>query len=136
MNRNYNIIAAAAIGLAFMIAGSVNAQRFMEKLDRGLIAVKSGSGYYLSWRLFGTDPQDATFGFNVYKGSSKVNTSLITESTCYQDNSAGTGPYTVKPVTNGTEGAASGPATELPGDSASERFRVYCRRRKLRRFGW
>jgi rhamnogalacturonan endolyase len=113
MNRNYNIIAAAAIGLAFMIAGSVNAQRFMEKLDRGLIAVKSGSGYYLSWRLFGTDPQDATFGFNVYKGSSKVNTSLITESTCYQDNSAGTGPYTVKPVTNGTEGAASEQALVL-----------------------
>ena len=76
-----------------MIAGSANAEgiaRYMEKLDRGLIAVKSASGYFLSWRLFGTDPQDATFGFNVYKGSTKLNTAVITNATCYQDNSTGT----------------------------------------------
>lgn len=79
----------------------------MEKLDRGLIAVKSGSGYYLSWRLFGTDPQDNSFGFNVYKGATKLNASVITNATCYQDNSTGTGTYTVKPVTGGIEGAAS-----------------------------
>ena len=99
-----------AIGMAFLIAGAVGAQttaRYMEKLDRGLIAVKSGSGYYLSWRLFGTDPQDNTFGFNVYKGSAKVNTAVITNATCYQDNSTGTGTYTVKPVTNGVEGSSS-----------------------------
>jgi rhamnogalacturonan endolyase len=82
----------------FMIAASASAAataRYMEKLDRGLIAVKSGSGYFLSWRLFGTDPQDNTFGFNVYKGTSKLNTAVITNATCYQDNSSGTGTYTV-----------------------------------------
>jgi rhamnogalacturonan endolyase len=97
----------------FMNSGAANAQRYMEKLDRGLIAVKSGSGYYLSWRLFGTDPQDSTFGFNVYKGGSKLNTSAITNATCYQDNSTGTGAYTIKPVTNGTEGTASESALVL-----------------------
>jgi rhamnogalacturonan endolyase len=89
----------------------------MEKLDRGLIAVKSGSGYYLSWRLFGTDPQDNSFGFNVYKGATKLNGSVITNATCYQDNSTGTGTYTVKPVTGGIEGAASENAIAIDNGS-------------------
>ena len=104
------VVFALSIGIMFMIAASASAAataRYMEKLDRGLIAVKSGSGYFLSWRLFGTDPQDTTFGFNVYKGTSKLNTAVITNATCYQDNSSGTGTYTVKPVTNGVEGDPS-----------------------------
>lgn len=79
----------------------------MEKLDRGLIAVKSGNGYFLSWRLFGTDPQDKSFGFYVFKGATKLNTALITNATYYQDNSLGIGTYTVKPVANGVEGTVS-----------------------------
>ena len=110
MKYKFKMITAVVIGIAFMIAGSASAatmQRYMEKLDRGLIAVKSGTGNFLSWRLFGTDPQDNTFGFNVYKGSTKLNTAVITNATCYLDNSGGTGTYTVKPVTGGVEGAAS-----------------------------
>jgi hypothetical protein len=57
----------------------------------------------LSWRLFGTDPQDNSFGFNVYKGTTKLNSAVITSATCYQDNSAGTGTYTVRSVANGVE---------------------------------
>jgi rhamnogalacturonan endolyase len=105
-----------AIGTILMVTSMTSAQstaRYMEKLDRGLIAVKSGSGYYLSWRLFGTDPQDNTFGFNVYKGSTKLNSTPITDATCYQDNGAGTGAYTVKPITIGVEGAASEAARVL-----------------------
>jgi len=80
----------------------------MEKLDRGLVAVKSGSGYFLSWRLFGTDSQDpAVFGFNVYRGTNKLNSTVITNSTNYLDSAGGSGTYTVKPVTNGVEGEAS-----------------------------
>ena len=109
--RNMNIrsisIFSIAIGTVLMVASMTSAQRYMEKLNRGLIAVNSGGGYYLSWRLFGTDPQDATFGFNVYKGSTKLTATPVANSTCYQDNSAGTGAYTVRPVTNGVEGAAS-----------------------------
>jgi rhamnogalacturonan endolyase len=94
-----------------MAALSARADRFMEKLDRGLIAVKSGSGYFLSWRLFGTDPQDPkTFGFNVYKGTSKLNSAVITDSTNYLDSAGGAGTYTVKAVTNGVEGETSEPA--------------------------
>jgi rhamnogalacturonan endolyase len=82
----------------------------MEKLDRGLVAVKSGTGYFLSWRLFGTDPQDTSFGFNVYRGSTKLNATVITNSTNYQDTAGGSGTYTVKAVTNNVEGETSAPA--------------------------
>jgi len=116
MKHKSMVFSALTIVMIFMIAGAANAAsiaRYMEKLDRGLVAVKSGSGYFLSWRLFGTDPQDATFGFNVYKGSTKLNTAVITNATCYQDNSTGTGTYTVKPVTSGVEGDASNSALVL-----------------------
>ena len=96
-------------------AANPSAGRYMEKLDRGLIAVKSGSGYFLSWRLFGTDPQDTTFGFNVYRGTTKLNTAVITDSTNYTDSAGGSGTYTVKPVTNGVEGAASENALVIDG---------------------
>jgi hypothetical protein len=82
----------------------------MEKLDRGLVAVKSGSGYFLSWRLFGTDPQDTSFGFNVYRGTTKLNSAVITDSTNYLDSAGGSGTYTVKAVTGGVEGETSAPA--------------------------
>jgi rhamnogalacturonan endolyase len=89
------------------------AQRYMEKLNRGLIAVKSGSGYFLSWRLFGTDSFDTSFGFNIYKGNTKINAAVIINATCYQDNSTTAGIYTVKPVVAGVEGPASEPALVL-----------------------
>ena len=56
-----------AIGTILMVTAwqaPWSTARYMEKLDRGLVAVNSGGGYYLSWRLFGTDPQDNTFGFS------------------------------------------------------------------------
>jgi len=78
--------------------------RIMEKLGRGLVAVKSGSGYYLSWRLFGPE-QGSDIAFNVYKETTKLNTTPITTSTNYQDNSGGTGDYSVKAVIGGAEEA-------------------------------
>jgi rhamnogalacturonan endolyase len=110
------VAGAIAITVVSTIAGSALAQRYMEKLDRGLVAVKSGSGYFLSWRLFGTDPQDTTFGFNVYRGTTKLNATVITNSTNYQDTAGGSGTYTVKAVTNGVEGETSAPAIVI--DSA------------------
>jgi rhamnogalacturonan endolyase len=97
----------------FLIAGFAAAQRQAENLSRGLVAVKSGSGYFLNWRLLGTEPQDSSFGFNVYKGTTKLNSSVITNATCYQDDSSGSGTYTVKTVTNGSEGDSSGAALVL-----------------------
>jgi rhamnogalacturonan endolyase len=97
-------------GGATSTGGATGPGRYMEKLDRGLVAVKSGSGYFLSWRLFGTDPQDTSFGFNVYRGTTKLNSAVITDSTNYLDSAGGSGTYTVKAVTGGVEGETSAPA--------------------------
>ncbi len=46
----------------------LSAQRKMEKLDRGVVAVRnSGGAYFVSWRFFATDPDDITF--NLYAKS-------------------------------------------------------------------
>lgn len=37
--------------------------RQMEKLDRGLVAVQTNNGIFISWRLLGTE--DMNTGFNV-----------------------------------------------------------------------
>ncbi len=81
--------------------------RQMEKLDRGLVAIKSGSGVYLSWRLF--DSEDKVYGssdknvtFNVYRDGTKI-TDEPRDVTNYTDTTAGTS-YQVAPVIDGVEG--------------------------------
>ena len=80
--------------------------RQMEKLDRGLIAIKTDGGIYLSWRLF--DSEDNIFGsadknvsFNVYRDGKKI--SEVATKTNYVDSTVGTN-YSVAPVMNGVEG--------------------------------
>jgi hypothetical protein len=86
--------------------------RQAERLDRGLISVRSGSGNLVSWRLLGTEAADT--GFNVYRGSTRVNASPITTTTNYYDSGAAAGAaYTVRAVVGGVEQAASGPALQF-----------------------
>jgi len=40
----------------------------MEYLDRGLVAVPSEAGILVSWRVFGTDPEEVTFDLYRMKG--------------------------------------------------------------------
>jgi len=91
--------------LAATVSASSGTQ-VVEKLSRGLVAVKAGNGYFLSWRLFGTE-QGTDIAFNVYKGSTRLNSTPITNATCYQDNSSGSGEYSVRAVIGGQEQAAS-----------------------------
>lgn len=83
-------------------AGMLNAQRNMEKLDRGLVAVQTDNGVFLSWRIFGTDPDD--IAFNIYRNGNQVNASPITGPTNMTDDQGSVGDdYTVRPVLNGDE---------------------------------
>ncbi|MGX1616739.1 rhamnogalacturonan lyase family protein [Micromonospora chalcea] len=84
----------------------------MEKLDRGLVSVRSGSGNLVSWRLLGTETTGVSF--NLYRGGTKVNASPITGATTYLDSGAAAGSaYTVRAVVNGAEQAASAPALQF-----------------------
>ena len=42
----------------FATTGNVWAQRTTDKLDRGLVAVPSGSGSFVSWRIFAEEYYD------------------------------------------------------------------------------
>lgn len=73
---------------------------------RGVVAVRSGDGNYVGWRLKATDP--AGIAFNVYRDSTLLNSEPITESTNYHDADAESGAsYHVRPVLDGVEQGSS-----------------------------
>ncbi|MEV6304749.1 rhamnogalacturonan lyase [Actinoplanes sp. NPDC051861] len=74
-----------------------------EALDRGLISVHSATGNLVSWRLLANDAAGTTF--NLYRGSTRIATTSVTN---YLDpGAAASQSYTVRPVVNGAEQAAS-----------------------------
>lgn len=76
--------------------------RKMEKLDRGVMAIESGSSIYVGWRMFGTDPSDLSF--HVYRNGTKITAAPITDSTNYLDSSGSTTDfYAVAAVIGGIE---------------------------------
>lgn len=82
------------------------AQRKMEKLDRGVVAVRtSQTTVYIGWRLLGNDTDGVTF--NVYRGTTKLNATPITTTTNLVDTVSSNGNYTVRAVVNGVEQSAS-----------------------------
>ncbi len=52
------------------------AQRLMEKMDRGVVAVANGNDVFVSWRLLATEPQ--TIGFHVYRQDGQGDSRLLT----------------------------------------------------------
>ena len=78
----------------------------MENICRGVVAVRSGSNNFVSWRMFGYEPESVSY--NVYRDGTKVTSSPISNSTNYVDNGApANAKYTVRAVLNGVEQADS-----------------------------
>lgn len=74
----------------------------MEALDRGLHAVKTDNGVFVSWRYLGTDQKSTAF--NIYRNGALVNASPITGATNLVDNAGTTSSsYVVKTVVDGKE---------------------------------
>src|SRR5688572_28943515 len=81
---------ASVVGLIVLWMSSAGlAQRHVEQLDRGVVAVHQGEGnVFVGWRLLGSDPADAAF--NVYRTSgsgaaTKLNEHLLTGPTHFVD---------------------------------------------------
>ncbi|MBQ2803647.1 MAG: hypothetical protein IJF07_07090, partial [Lachnospiraceae bacterium] len=75
--------------------------RQMEALSRGLVAVKTDSGVFLSWRLLGTESYATKF--NVYRNGVKI-ASNISDSTNFLDTKGSAdASYMVRSVVNGSE---------------------------------
>ena len=96
-------------GLLLFVSTPINAQRFTDNLDRGLVAVNMGGSTFLSWRILA----DEYFGvtYNVYRDGVKLNTEPLTVSN-YTDSGVGTS-YTVKAVVNGMEQSQSASISSL-----------------------
>lgn len=79
-------------GLLLFAAIQSPAQRIMEKLDRGLVAVrKNADTVFISWRVLGTDPDDVAFNLYRKTGNAKpvkVNAKPITKTSWYEDTGA------------------------------------------------
>ena len=109
MNTKRRIAAwIAALGLCASMAPALpasadygvggNGTAIMEYLDRGIYAVKSGSGTFVSWRWNADDPDDAEF--RLYRDGKLIYTSKSGDPTCYQDNATG-GKYRVDCLSGG-----------------------------------
>ena len=100
---------AFTLGIFVILVNTLHAQRQMEYLDRGVVAINQGDGkVYIGWRMFGTDPEE--IAFNVYRDKTKINDRPVTNSTNFVDNNGSTDSvYTVRPVVNGQEGKPTTP---------------------------
>lgn len=106
------------VALLFGLVSATQAQRQMENLTRGIVAVKQpDGGVYVGWRLLGTDPEGLTFNlYRIVGGAApvKVNETPIKSATNYVDRNANmnqTLQYFLRPVLNGKELTPSKPAS-------------------------
>ena len=87
MNRTAPV--GLIVCLSMLNSTTLLAQRQMEHLGRGAVAVKQEDGrVFLNWRLLGTDPE--AMAFNVYRATDgatpvKRNETPLTTITCFQD---------------------------------------------------
>ena len=87
-----------------LVAGMAQAQRVMDNLDRGVVAVKVNNGVFVSWRIQAEEYYDVTY--NLYRDGSLIAENLKTSN--YTDASGSTSStYSVAPVVKGVVGKQS-----------------------------
>ena len=104
---NKKLLATSA--LALLVSMGANAQRFTDKLDRGLVAVKTTKGVYCSWRIQADEYYDVKY--NLYRDGTRVNAEPLEVSNFTDASGSESSQYTVKAVLNGVEQQASKAAT-------------------------
>ncbi len=93
-----NIAASLTASASYGVGG--NGTAIMEYLDRGIYAVKSGSGMFISWRFNANDDDNAEF--RLYRDNQLIYTSRAGDATSYQDNGGSqNSKYRVDTVVNG-----------------------------------
>lgn len=116
---------ASAACLMLLCPTALMAQRQMEHLERGAVAVKQEDGrVFVSWRLLGTDPEP--IAFDVYRATDgaqplKRNAAPLTTATCFQDagvDFSRSNEWSVKPLIAVSE-------RSLPSESARVLARPY-----------
>lgn len=106
MNRLSFVLCAAL--LAGAVATVQADARQMEKLDRGVVALKTADGVFVSWRLLGAEP--ASVRFNVYRDGQRLNAQPQPLTNLLDAAGGADSLYTVRAVVDGRELPASAAA--------------------------
>ncbi|MDE6562121.1 MAG: autotransporter-associated beta strand repeat-containing protein [Muribaculaceae bacterium] len=96
-----------ALGAILSIAPTMTAQRVTDALGRGLVAIKTDSGIFCSWRI-NADEWDNT-EYNIYRGNTKLNDIPLKVSNFTDASGSLEDTYTIRPVMNGVEADACVP---------------------------
>ena len=92
--------------LLFGISSQMQAQRTVEKLNRGLVATRlNADQVYINWRMLGTEPTNISY--NLYCNGKKVAGSPFTTTTNFTHKTTTDGNYYIRAIVNGIEQAAS-----------------------------
>ena len=92
--------------LVFGISSQMQAQRTVEKLNRGLVATRlNADQVYINWRMLGTEPTNVSY--NLYCNGKKVAGSPFTTTTNFTHSTTTDGNYYIRAIVNGVEQAAS-----------------------------
>ena len=92
--------------LALLSVTAVQAQRFTDKLDRGVVAVNTTGGVFVSWRIQAEEYYGVKY--NLYRGDTKIAENLTVSN--YKDaGGSASSTYSVAAVVNGIEQGKSEP---------------------------
>ena len=96
------------LSILLSVALNANAQRVIDKLDRGVVAVKTTNGVFVSWRIQSDEYYDVTY--NLYRDGSLIAENLTTSN--YSDAGGTTSnSYTVEAVKHGVKQPKSAATT-------------------------
>ncbi len=108
---------------------TLTGNRQMERLDRGVVALNTGKGIFVNWRMLASDEPD--IGFNVYRTTdgktTKVNKDVLYGGTNFTDTTADlskANTYFVKTVYNNTEWDSEGSFTVPANKGAGAYYTV------------
>ncbi|MEO5932382.1 MAG: rhamnogalacturonan lyase [Duganella sp.] len=96
------------LALAGAQAGAVvtSPGKQIELLNRGAVAIQTGGGVFVSWRLLATDA--AGVAFNVYRDGTKLNSTPLAQLNYTDAGGTASAAYSVRAVVNGAEQAGFG----------------------------
>lgn len=95
--------------LLLCFISSILAQHKLETLNRGLVAMKTSSGVFISWRIPGEEWYDVKY--NIYRDGDKLNSEALNVSNYSDATGTTNNNYAVSAVINGVEQTKSTPVS-------------------------
>jgi len=101
------IATIAGLGLLTLASSACAAPvKQLEKLDRGLVAIHTDAGNFVSWRALGSEP--ATLAFNLYRDGVRVNKAPLGVTNFVDTGANAAASYSLRPVRDGVETPEAG----------------------------